>query len=66
VFHCEEFHARAPRGPTQLLRHLLIQFAAIGLLPLALLGVWNIQSASEHRVRQQERDALAVTVGKPA
>jgi signal transduction histidine kinase/ActR/RegA family two-component response regulator len=40
------------------LRHLLILLAAIGLLPLALLGVWNIQAAGEHRVREQERALL--------
>lgn len=49
---------RAHRGPTQSLRHLLILLAAIGLLPLALLGVWNIQASSEHRVREQERALL--------
>jgi signal transduction histidine kinase len=49
---------RAPAGPTHSLRHLLILLAAIGLLPLALLGVWNIQSSSEYRVRQQERALL--------
>ena len=49
---------RPQRGPTHSLRHLLILLAAIGLLPLALLGIWNIQASSEHRVRQQERALL--------
>jgi hypothetical protein len=44
--------------PTLSLRHLLILLAAIGLLPLALLGVWTIESAGEHRLRQQERALL--------
>jgi signal transduction histidine kinase len=49
-------HAR--RGRTLPLRHLLILLAAIGLLPLALLGIWSIHEASEYRQREQERALL--------
>jgi signal transduction histidine kinase len=49
---------RASRGPTLSLRHLLILLAAIGLLPLAALGVWNLHAASEYRQREQERSML--------
>ncbi|MET0268177.1 MAG: ATP-binding protein [Duganella sp.] len=37
------------------LRHLLVLFTAIGLLPLALLGTWSIQSATAYQQREQER-----------
>ncbi|MQA19720.1 hybrid sensor histidine kinase/response regulator [Rugamonas rivuli] len=37
------------------LRHLLIMLTAIGLLPLALLGVWSIHAAGEYQQREQER-----------
>jgi signal transduction histidine kinase/ActR/RegA family two-component response regulator len=49
---------RIAAGSTLSLRHLLILLAAIGLLPLALLGVWTIDSAGEHRLREQERGLL--------
>nr|WP_314542958.1 ATP-binding protein [uncultured Massilia sp.] len=49
---------RATRGPTLSLRHLLILLTAIGLLPLAALGVWNLHAASEYRQREQERSML--------
>ncbi|WP_296947631.1 ATP-binding protein [uncultured Massilia sp.] len=49
---------RAHRGPTLSLRHLLILLTAIGLLPLAALGVWNLHAASEYRQRSQERAML--------
>ena len=49
---------RATRGPTLSLRHLLILLTAIGLLPLAALGVWNLHAASEYRQREQERAML--------
>jgi signal transduction histidine kinase len=49
---------RANRGPTLSLRHLLILLTAIGLLPLAALGVWNLHAASEYRQREQERGML--------
>src|SRR3954470_8614099 len=46
------------RGPTLSLRHLLILLTAIGLLPLALLGIWSIHVASEYRQREHERALL--------
>jgi len=48
-------HARRRSLP---LRHLLILLTAIGLLPLALLGIWSIHVASEYRQREQERAML--------
>jgi signal transduction histidine kinase/ActR/RegA family two-component response regulator len=48
----------AHRGRTLPLRHLLILLTAIGLLPLALLGIWSIHVASEYRQREQERAML--------
>jgi signal transduction histidine kinase/ActR/RegA family two-component response regulator len=49
-------HAR--RGRTLPLRHLLVLLTAIGLLPLALLGIWSIHVTSEYRHREQERAML--------
>src|SRR3954464_13499709 len=49
-------HAR--RGRSLPLRHLLVLLTAIGLLPLALLGIWSIHVASEYREREQERAML--------
>ncbi|WP_036166898.1 ATP-binding protein [Massilia sp. 9096] len=49
---------RTAAGTTLSLRHLLILLAAIGLLPLALLGVWSIDAAGQHRLREQERGLL--------
>ena len=40
------------------LRHLLIILTAIGLLPMALLGVWSIHAASQYQEREQERSML--------
>lgn len=40
------------------LRHLLTMLAAIGLLPMALLGVWSIHAASQYQLREQERSML--------
>lgn len=37
------------------LRHLLIMLTAIGLLPLALLGIWSIHTASQFQQREQQR-----------
>jgi signal transduction histidine kinase/ActR/RegA family two-component response regulator len=37
---------------------LLVLLTAIGLLPLALLGIWSIHVASEYRHREQERAML--------
>ncbi len=49
---------QARRGRTLPLRHLLVLLTAIGLLPLALLGIWSIHVASESREREQERTML--------
>lgn len=46
-------HAAA--GPVLSLRHLLILLTAIGLLPLALLGVWTIHGAGRYLEQEQER-----------
>ena len=46
-------HAAA--GPVLSLRHLLILLTAIGLLPLALLGVWTIHGAGSYLEQEQER-----------
>ena len=40
------------------LRHLLIILTAIGLLPMALLGVWSVHAASQYQQREQERSML--------
>jgi signal transduction histidine kinase/ActR/RegA family two-component response regulator len=48
----------SPRGRTLPLRHLLVLLTGIGLLPLALLGIWSIHVASEYRQREQERALL--------
>jgi signal transduction histidine kinase/ActR/RegA family two-component response regulator len=49
---------RVRRGHTLPLRHLLVLLTAIGLLPLALLGIWSIHVSSEYRQREQERAML--------
>jgi signal transduction histidine kinase len=49
-------HARRSRSLP--LRHLLVLLTAIGLLPLALLGIWSLHAASEYRQREQERAML--------
>ncbi|WP_306397920.1 hybrid sensor histidine kinase/response regulator [Telluria beijingensis] len=46
---------RAAAGPVLSLRHLLILLTAIGLLPLALLGVWTIHGAGLYLEQEQER-----------
>jgi signal transduction histidine kinase/CheY-like chemotaxis protein len=48
----------ARRVRTLPLRHLLILLTAVGLLPLALLGVWSIHEAGEYRQREQQRAML--------
>jgi signal transduction histidine kinase len=48
----------SPRVRSLPLRHLLVLLTAIGLLPLALLGIWSIHAASEYRLREQERALL--------
>jgi signal transduction histidine kinase/ActR/RegA family two-component response regulator len=49
---------QARRGRSLPLRHLLVLLTAIGLLPLALLGIWSIHVASEYRQREHERALL--------
>jgi len=46
---------RPAAGPVLSLRHLLILLTAIGLLPLALLGVWTIHGAGRYLEQEQER-----------
>jgi signal transduction histidine kinase/ActR/RegA family two-component response regulator len=52
---------RAHQGLTLSLRHLLILLTAIGLLPLALLGVWSIHAAGQYQQREHERAMLDIT-----
>ncbi|MFC0253295.1 hybrid sensor histidine kinase/response regulator [Massilia consociata] len=40
------------------LRRLLVLLTALGLLPLALLGVWGLHLVSEYQHREQERSLL--------
>ena len=42
------------------LRRLLILLSAIGLLPLAVLGLWSLHTASGYQQREQERGMLDV------
>jgi signal transduction histidine kinase/CheY-like chemotaxis protein len=49
---------RPVRRLTLSLRHLLIALTAMGLLPLAVIGVWSIHAAAEHRQIEQERALL--------
>ncbi len=49
---------RLPRPFTISLRSLLLLLTALGLLPLALLGVWSIHTASQSQQREQERALL--------
>jgi signal transduction histidine kinase/ActR/RegA family two-component response regulator len=46
---------RQEAGLALSLRHLLILLAAIGLLPLALLGAWTIHGAARYLEQEQER-----------
>ncbi|GGY88448.1 ATP-binding protein [Pseudoduganella plicata] len=46
------------RFTTISLRALLIVLTALGLLPLALLGVWSIHAASQYQEREQQRAML--------
>ncbi|MEH6434772.1 hybrid sensor histidine kinase/response regulator [Massilia sp. DD77] len=46
---------RAHEGLALSLRHMLILLTAIGLLPLALLGVWTIHGAARYHEQEQER-----------
>ncbi|MCC2962867.1 cache domain-containing protein, partial [Massilia sp. IC2-278] len=45
-------------GFTLSLRRLLILLSAIGLLPLALLGLWSLDMADQYQQREQERAML--------
>ncbi|MBD8528886.1 MULTISPECIES: ATP-binding protein [unclassified Massilia] len=49
---------RSPIGFTLSLRRLLILLSGIGLLPLALLGLWSVHTANQHQQREQERAML--------
>ena len=48
----------SPTGMTISLRRLLILLSAIGLLPLALLGLWSLHTAGQYQQREQERAML--------
>lgn len=45
-------------GFTLSLRRMLILLSAIGLLPLALLGLWSLHTASQYQQREQDRALL--------
>ena len=49
---------RSTPGFTLSLRRLLILLSAIGLLPLALLGLWSLDMADQYQRREQERAML--------
>jgi len=49
---------RSTPGFTISLRRLLILLSAIGLLPLALLGLWSLHMADQYQGREQERAML--------
>lgn len=49
---------RSSTGFTLSLRRLLILLSAIGLLPLALLGLWSLHTASQYQQREQGRAML--------
>lgn len=49
---------RSPTGFTLSLRRLLILLSGIGLLPLALLGLWSLHTASQYQQREQNRAML--------
>jgi len=49
---------RSSSGFTLSLRRLLIVLSAIGLLPLALLGLWSLHLAGQYQQREQERAML--------
>ncbi len=46
------------QGSTVSLRRLLVLLTALGLLPLALLGVWGLHLVSEYQQREQQRHLL--------
>lgn len=49
---------RSPIGFTLSLRRLLILLSGIGLLPLALLALWSLHTASQYQQREQDRAML--------
>jgi len=49
------------RGSSVSLRRLLVLLTALGLLPLALLGVWGLHLVSDYQQREQERYLLDLT-----
>jgi signal transduction histidine kinase/ActR/RegA family two-component response regulator len=49
---------RSTPGLTISLRRLLIVLSAIGLLPLAILGLWSLHMADQYQQREQERAML--------
>ncbi|HBF51278.1 MAG TPA: hybrid sensor histidine kinase/response regulator, partial [Massilia sp.] len=49
---------RSSPGFTFSLRRLLILLSAIGLLPLAILGLWSLHMADQYQQREQERAML--------
>ena len=51
---------RSPPGFTLSLRRLLILLSGIGLLPLALLGLWSVHTSSQYQQREQDRAMLDV------
>ena len=51
---------RSPNGFTLSLRQLLILLSAIGLLPLAALGLWSLHTASGYQQREQDRSMIDV------
>ena len=48
----------SPPGFTLSLRRLLVLLSAIGLLPLAVLGLWSLHTASQYQQREQSRVLL--------
>jgi signal transduction histidine kinase/CheY-like chemotaxis protein len=46
------------QGSTVSLRRLLVLLTAVGLLPLALMGVWGLHLVSEYQQREQQRSLL--------
>ncbi len=46
------------QGSTVSLRRLLVLLTAVGLLPLALMGVWGLHLVSDYQQREQERSLL--------
>ncbi|KQQ88067.1 ATP-binding protein [Massilia sp. Leaf139] len=49
---------RSPTGFTLSLRRLLILLSGIGLLPLAVLGLWSVHTTSQYQQRERDRAML--------